>query len=608
MSSTAKNLLFIAAVAFAAAACTDDSTLMVSNNCADGEELSLSGTCVPEGSSPTNNGTNNGDGPSDDWADDDQDGVVDRFDNCPDAFNPTQEDTDRDGHGDACDNCYATANVDQTDSDGNGIGDICQEGYDGTQDRDGDGVVDLRDNCPDDANPDQDDFDRDGVGDTCDNCPFVANPGQQDSDNDTEGNACEDGPAGNICYSQTFRPDVTTIEPSLYLMLDASGSMANELDPNRPAPWPIDQAKDAIGIIADNLAGDAYLGLAQFPFQNMSGSTCTVREWLPAGMNSANELKNAALNIDAIGNTPTGYALNSVLDMGMLDDPNDPFDSRRPKAVVLITDGDPTVACASGTPDNRRVVAQPEAEAAAARLNAAGIPVYVVGFISGAQPANLDAIAAAGGTDAPGANRFYTANDAQQLATALDAITTSAVSCTYQLDMVPQDMDRVFVEVNGQSVSENMFNGFSFDPFARLITLNGDACDQVRSAADPSQVSIEVSITCTEPVTCQPQEEVCDYKDNDCDGEIDETCGMCRPEICDGVDNDCDDDIDEGCPTCQLAGDSCTTDNDCCMGSCTDGTCQNECRPLEVACTSSADCCSGACSGSVNSPGICILQ
>ena len=48
------------------------------------------------------------------------------------------------------------------------------------------------------------------------------------------------------------------------------------------------------------------------------------------------------------------------------------------------------------------------------------------------------------------------------------------------------------------------------------------------------------------------EEEVCDYKDNDCDDKIDEgqlnTCGACGvvpSEVCDGIDNDCDGATDE---------------------------------------------------------------
>lgn len=93
----------------------------------------------------------------------DGDGLVDDYDNCPNAANPDQRDSDLDRMGDACDdftdvdldtindaddNCPRLANTDQADADGDGRGDRC-------------------DNCPDVANPEQLDFDANGVGDAC---------------------------------------------------------------------------------------------------------------------------------------------------------------------------------------------------------------------------------------------------------------------------------------------------------------------------------------------------------------------------------------------------------------------------------------------------------
>lgn len=72
-----------------------------------------------------------------------------------------QADTDEDGIVDRNDNCVTTANADQIDIDQNGRGDACD-------DFDRDGVINDKDNCPDDANRAQKDIDGDGIGDTCD--------------------------------------------------------------------------------------------------------------------------------------------------------------------------------------------------------------------------------------------------------------------------------------------------------------------------------------------------------------------------------------------------------------------------------------------------------
>ncbi len=70
--------------------------------------------------------------------DSDNDGVIDKFDNCVNVKNPDQKDIDKNGRGDACD------------------------------DFDRDGVINSRDNCPLEPNVAQTDSDRDGLGDVCD--------------------------------------------------------------------------------------------------------------------------------------------------------------------------------------------------------------------------------------------------------------------------------------------------------------------------------------------------------------------------------------------------------------------------------------------------------
>ena len=107
--------------------------------------------------------------------DDDNDGIENVLDNCPETANPGQEDLDHDGIGNACES-----------------------------DTDGDTLVDDEDRCPFVPSSNNADTDNDGLGDVCDpdidgdetsngvdNCPLVANPAQADFDGDGDGDACD---------------------------------------------------------------------------------------------------------------------------------------------------------------------------------------------------------------------------------------------------------------------------------------------------------------------------------------------------------------------------------------------------------------------------------
>ena len=112
--------------------------------------------------------------------------------------------------------------------------------------------------------------------------------------------------------------------------------------------------------------------------------------------------------------TTTGPSLQALVGEPSLSSAN------RQNVVLLVTDGEESGSC---------INAGVNGSVAAGNLLAQAIPVstYALGFL-GASVSEMQSIATAGGTSQP-----YFANNASELEAALDTITGSIVSCTYEL-------------------------------------------------------------------------------------------------------------------------------------------------------------------------------
>ncbi len=328
-----------------------------------------------------------------------------------------------------------------------------------------------------------------------------------------------------VIYKEVYQPNV-------YLLVDRSQSMHDQ---------PMAQAKAGLDAVADALADRVRLGVGAYPFPSAG---CGVNDLISTGTHTAAELKDAWAGLQAAGGTPTGEAIYQVGQRHLLSEDGDAHDDQRKKALVVITDGDPTV-CEDQHPylDEAR------------NLAGQGVPIFVVGFHSQAHPDKLDALAEAGGTDAPGAHRFYSANGTQDLADAIRNISNNVISCTQTLDPAPASQDLVSVEIDGQSVPQSADDGFTYDAATHALGVHGSWCDKLQNAAaDGTVLAVTVN-----------------------------------------------------CPGCAATGNSCSADGECCSGSCLDGSCGTLCRPVGEQCRDSSDCCGNAtCSGGDGLVGTCV--
>lgn len=342
---------------------------------------------------------------------------------------------------------------------------------------------------------------------------FVDEPGavppETDGGEPSLGSA-PDAPSGDVqaCVRETFRP--TAVPLSILLLLDRSESMLDGPDSTR---W--ERMRAATLRFADSkVMANTNMALSLFP-SNDDALECDPRQYRPVVPMGA--LPGVSVQIKAElydpasapnGSTPMATALVGATDYLKTYLEQHPSEIG---AIVLVTDGTPTSDCRADD------LSHAVDAAAKAALGTPSVRTFAVGM-EGANFANLDAIASAGG-GAPtafdttlGQDGGTTATDA--LFEALGDIRTAALGCEYEMppslrlseetvdgDFVVEyapgknDPAKRFVPV-ASSASCGVAEGFYFemaaDAQAPRLILCPTACGTVRTGTSSAELTVVV--------------------------------------------------------------------------------------------------------------------
>ena len=263
------------------------------------------------------------------------------------------------------------------------------------------------------------------------------------------------GPA--TCGGQLF--ESTRVQANFLIVLDHSGSMK---DPVAGVPkW--DSAVAAVKQVTSAHDAEIRFGLELFS----TPTQCKVQGVVvPVGDAHAQAIASALPAVADGKGTPIADALHVAGQAPEL------ADATRANNILLITDG---MENCNGDP-----VAQTKANFAK------GIKTYVVGFGGEVDQANLSAMAVEGGTARSGTPKYYQADNAAALNTAMDSIAKGALGCDFKLSGTPPDTNKIYIYVNGKLALHDptKVNGWEYVGATNRVTLFGPTCSLVTN--DPA--------------------------------------------------------------------------------------------------------------------------
>jgi hypothetical protein len=280
----------------------------------------------------------------------------------------------------------------------------------------------------------------------------------------------------------------TPTTPSIQLLIDDSGSMANNFADRRPQngdPVKYTTVRSALvgpaGVITQ-LEQSVYFGASLMT----DDAVCPRLYSVPRAKANKGAIDTLIGSRAPAGNTPSPPSIDKVV----ADFAANPPPTGSPPVIVFATDGLPN-ACGDPNADTRA-----QSVAAAANAYKAGIRLYIlgVGTIAGAAQ-HLQDMANAGAGVKPGQPnaKAYTALSPAELSAAFAEIIGGVVSCDLTLNghVDPANAASGTVTVNGNTLNQG--TDWTLDNDGLHIHILGAACATLKGLANPV---VDASFSC----------------------------------------------------------------------------------------------------------------